>query len=145
VRHFDREFFMAGEAVSGLVAAGTLEVALGAVLGFPYALTVEGSVAAKRLLTLLHVNHPRRLRQLHLDLIIMGILLIAAGGAVPHLPLLASLAVGIGGWTNALMFVPLMVNENLQPTRPFRAVTLLSFLAVSSGWVAIAAITVSRL
>ena len=131
--------------MSALAVAGVTEVALGAVLGFPYALTVEGSTTSKRLLHALHVNHPRRLRQLHLDLIIMGILLIAAGAAFPDLPLAAVLAVAIGGWTNALMFVPLMVDESLQPTWPFRALTVLSFLAVSSGWVAIAAVAVSRL
>ena len=131
--------------MSGLVVAGVVEVALGAALGFPYALTVEGSTTSKRLLTALHVNHPRRLRQLHLDLIIMGILLIAAGAAIPGLPLVAVLAVAIGGWTNALMFAPLMVSERLQSTWPFRAVTVTSFLAVSSGWVAIASIAVSRL
>jgi hypothetical protein len=131
--------------VSALVVAGVVEVALGAVLGFPYALTVEGSTMSKRLLTALRVNHPRRLRQLHLDLIIMGILLIAAGAAIQDLPLFAVLAVGIGGWTNALMFAPLMVNERVQATWPFRAITLASFLAVSSGWVAIAAIALTRL
>ena len=131
--------------MNGLVAAGVVEVALGAVLGFPYALTVEGSTTSKRLLHALHVNHPRRLRQLHLDLIIMGILLIAAGGAIPDLPLVAGLAVAIGGWTNALMFVPLMVDEGLQSTWPFRALTVTSFLAVSSGWVAIAGIALTRI
>ena len=75
----------------------------------------------------------------------MGILLITAGAAIPDLPLSAVLAVAIGGWTNALMFAPLMVDEGLQTTSPFRAVTVTSFLAVSSGWVAVAAIAVARL
>lgn len=131
--------------MSGLVAAGLVEVALGAVLGFPYALAVEGSPASKWLLAVLRINHPRRLRQLHLDLIIMGILLVAAGTAVPDMPIAAALAVGIGGWTNALLFAPLMVNEDVQRTSLFRALTAASFVAVSSGWVAIAAVALSRL
>ncbi len=131
--------------MNGLVAAGLAEVALGAVLGFPYALTLEGSPASKRLMAALRINHPRRLRQLHLDLIIMGILLIAAGAAMPDLPLAPVLAVGIGGWTNALLFAPLMVDEKLQSAVVFRTLTVASFLAVSTGWVWIAALAIGRL
>lgn len=43
--------------MNGLVAAGLVEVALGAVLGFPYALTLEGSQASKRLMAALRINH----------------------------------------------------------------------------------------
>lgn len=75
----------------------------------------------------------------------MGILLIAAGAAMPDLPLIPMLAVGIGGWTNALLFAPLMVDEKLQVTVVFRALTIASFLAVSTGWVWIAALAIGRL
>jgi hypothetical protein len=131
--------------MSGLVATGLVEVALGAVLGFPYAVAVEGSPTSKRLLAALRINHPRRLRQLHLDLIIMGTLLVAAGAAVPDVPIAMALAVGIGGWTNALLFAPLMVNEDVQTTGIFRAMTAISFVAVSGGWVAIATLALGRL
>lgn len=131
--------------MSGLVAAGACEIALGAVLGFPFALSVDGSDRSKALLARLRVASPRRLRQLHLDLIIMGVLLIAAGAAVPGLPLWVALAIGVGGWTNALLFAPLMFDEDIARTAWFRAVTLVSFAAVSAGWVALAAIAVGRL
>jgi hypothetical protein len=102
--------------VSGLVVAGLAEVAPGAVLGLPYALTVEGSESSRRRPTVLKVKHPRRARQAHLDLIIMGTLLTAAGAAVPGLPVAAVLAVAIGGWNNTLLFVPLIFDgERSQP------------------------------
>ena len=131
--------------MSGLVAAGAVEIALGALLGFPFAMSVDGSDRSRRLLESARVRHPRRLRQLHLDLIVMGVLLVAAGAAVPDLPLGVALAIGVGGWTNALLFAPLAVRESLQ-TRPwFRAASLASFAAVSAGWVAVAVVAVGRL
>ncbi|UMG94091.1 hypothetical protein [Nocardioides sp. TF02-7] len=129
--------------MDALIAAGAAEVALGALIGFPYAVAVDDSPTSRRLLTALRVRHPRRLRQLHLDLIIMGVLLMAAGVAVPDLPTAVALAVGIGGWTNALLFVPLMVDERQQHRAWFRAVTVASFLAVSGGWVGVAAVAVA--
>jgi hypothetical protein len=131
--------------VSGLVAAGACEIALGALLGFPFALSIDGSDRSRALLARLRIANPRRLRQLHLDLIVMGVLLIAAGAAVPGLPLYVALAIGVGGWTNALLFAPLMFDEGIARTAWFRAVTLASFVAVSAGWVALAAIAVGRL
>jgi hypothetical protein len=131
--------------MNGLVAAGLAEVALGAVLGFPYALTVKGSEQSRRLMTALEIKHPRRVRPVHLDLIIMGILLTAAGAAVPALPLTPAFAVAIGRWTNALVFVPLIFDERLQSTRLFRVITAASFTAVSTGWVWIASIALGRL
>ena len=131
--------------MSGLVAAGAVEIAFGALLGFPFALSIDGDDRSRALFARLRIASPRRLRQLHLDLIIMGVLLIAAGAAVPGLPLWVALAIGVGGWTNALLFAPLMYKEDVSRTVWFRAVTLASFTAVSAGWVALAVIAVGRL
>jgi hypothetical protein len=75
----------------------------------------------------------------------MGVLLLAAGAAVPGLPLPVALAIGVGGWSNALLFAPLVLDESIARTAWFRAVTLASFAAVAAGWVALAAIAVGRL
>lgn len=132
-------------AVDVLVVAGAAEIALGALIGFPYAVAVEGSDTSKRILTTLRVRHPRRLRQLHLDLIIMGVLLMAAGAAFPSMPWAVALAIGVGGWTNALLFAPLMLDERHQQARWFRAVTAASFVAVAGGWVAAAFVAGAQL
>jgi hypothetical protein len=131
--------------MNGLVAAGATEIALGALLGFPYAAAVDGSETSQKILAALRVNHPRRLRQLHLDLIIMGGLLVAIGAAIPDLPLVVALAVGIGGWTNALLFAPLVIDESQQGRRWYRVATALSFVAVAGGWVAVAVVAIGRL
>ena len=124
--------------MSALVAAGAVEIALGALLGFPYSLVVDRSDRGDAVLSRLGVRHPPRLRQLHLDLIIMGALLMVAGTALPGLPAPAAWAIGVGGWTNALLFWPLMVSEAVQRQTWFRAATAASFLAVAGGWVAAA-------
>lgn len=131
--------------MNGLIVAGAAEIALGALIGFPYAVAVDGSPTSKRILTVLRIHHPRRLRQLHLDLIIMGVLLMAAGAAVPDIPLAVMLAIGVGGWTNALLFAPLMVDETQQQRPWFRTVTAASFVAVTVGWIALAVIAGARL
>ena len=131
--------------MSGLIAAGAVEVALGALLGFPFALAVDGRDRGKRILAAMRIRHTRRLRQLHLDLIIMGGLLIAAGAALPDLPLAVALAIGIGGWTNALLFAPLMFDEGQQQRAWYRLTTIASFVAVSAGWVGVAIHAVAQL
>ncbi len=127
------------------MAAGAVEIALGALLGFPFAMAVDGGEGAQRWLRRVGVRSVRRLRQLHLDLIVMGVLLVAAGTAVPGLPLWVVLAVGVGGWTNALLFAPLAYDEDVQGRAWYRSVTLLSFIAVAAGWAGVAVVAVSRL
>lgn len=131
--------------MDGLIAAGAAEIALGALLGFPYALAVDDTARSARLLAALRIRHPHRLRQLHLDLIIMGGLLVAAGAALPDLPLAIALAIGVGGWSNALLFAPLMYDETQVRRRWYRGTTLVSFVLVAAGWVGVAAYAVSRL
>lgn len=131
--------------MDGLIAAGAVEIAFGALLGFPFALAVDGRESGKRVLAALRIRHSRRLRQLHLDLIIMGGLLIAVGAALPGLWLPAALAVGIGAWTNALLFAPLMFDESQQQRAWYRVTTIASFVLTAAGWVGVAAYAVSRL
>lgn len=128
-----------------LIAAGAAEVALGALLGFPYSMLVDDNARARRFLGKIWMNNPRRLRQLHLDLIMMGTLLMVAGAALPDLPTATAWAIGVGGWSNALLFVPLMVNEKSQQQLWFRAVTAVSFVAVAGGWVGVAAYAITQL
>lgn len=128
----------------GLIAAGAAAIAVGALLGFPYALVVDRQPWGLRVLEWLRIRHPRRLRQLHLDLIIMGGLLIAAGAALPQLPLLIALAIGIGGWSNPLLFAPLMFDEAQQQKLWYRAASVTSFVITSGGWVGVAVFALAR-
>ena len=65
--------------------------------------------------------------------------------AVPDIPLAVMLAIGVGGWTNALLFAPLMVDETQQQRPWFRTVTAASFVAVTAGWITLAVIAGARL
>jgi hydroxylaminobenzene mutase len=79
-----------------------------------------------------------RLRQAHLDYIIMGVLLIALGLAAPELPPLWQALLVTGAWVNPTLFVPLAFRPEAQHHRAYRAVTLASFAAMSTGTVAAA-------
>jgi len=128
-------------AVAPLVASGLVELAVGALAGFPFALAVSDPDALKRL----GVRAPARIRQLHLDLIIMGGLVAAAGTAVPDLPRRAAVPLAIGAWTNALSFLPLAVRPEVERTALYRAGVGVSFILTSAGWVSVAAVAVRRL
>ena len=65
--------------IDGLVVSGLTQIAVGALTGFPYAIATY----KPELLGRLRVRAPGRVRQLHLDLIMMGGLVTATGMALP--------------------------------------------------------------
>src|SRR5687768_17348637 len=67
--------------VNGLVASGLAQIGVGALVGFPYA----AASYKPELLERFGIQAPGRIRQLHLDLIMMGGLVTATGVALPHL------------------------------------------------------------
>ena len=125
---------------SMLVKIGTVSLAVGAVSGYLLALVVDQPRIFKRF----GVRHPARIRQIHLDWIIMGTVLIATGLAAPGLPTWVVVATGFGGIVNPLLFVPLAFRASAQQNLIYRAASGLSFTALSSGLVASAVIVCSR-
>jgi hypothetical protein len=125
--------------VGGLVVSGLIQIALGALTGFPY------TVAAYKpeLLGMLRVQAPGRVRQLHLDLI-MGGLVTATGTALPQLPRTVTVPLAVGCWTNALAFAPPAVRPSIENSPAFRAVVTASFVTINAGFVAVAAIALRR-
>jgi hydroxylaminobenzene mutase len=121
-----------------LTAAGMVSLALGAVSGFLLALAVDSPDALRRA----GVAHPARVRQLHLDWIVMGLVLVATATAVPGLPDWAGALVLVGAIVNPLLFVPLGFRAAIAQNRAYRLVTLASFVALSSGLVVAAAVAV---
>ena len=126
--------------ISGLVASGLAQVALGALVGFPYAVAVH----RPELLRGVHVPAPHRIRQLHLDLIMMGGLVTATGVALPQLPRTVTIPLAVGCWTNALAFAPLAIKPSITSSPAFRAAVAASFVTTSLSWVAVAVIAVRR-
>ncbi len=81
-----------------------MELALGAVSGWIVWIALDTAWLKK-----IGVRSPRRLLQAHIDLIMMGTILIAVGVAAPDFPAPWSYMLVIGAWTNALLFVPAAV------------------------------------
>jgi len=116
-----------------MVAAGIAQVAVGALSGWPLAAAVGSPELAERV----GVQDVHRLRQAHVDLIMMGGL-IAAAGLVDDAPKWAKAAARIGAWTNPLLFVPLAFRPKAAGSPAYVAATLASFTATCAGWVGIA-------
>lgn len=126
--------------ISGLVVSGLAQVALGALTGFPYAIATY----KPELLSRTYVPAPHRIRQLHLDLIMMGGLVTATGAALPRLPRAVAVPLAVGCWTNALAFAPPAVKPSIADSPAFRALVTASFVMTSASWVAVAAIAIRR-
>lgn len=119
-------------AVSWVTKAGGVELAVGAVSGWVVWMSTDTDWLKK-----IGVRSPRRIFQAHLDLIIMGVILIAAGTAAPEFPMPWSAFLVVGAWTNALLFLPAAWSD-AKPT-DLKAVVAqaLSFTLVSAGTVAL--------
>jgi hypothetical protein len=100
---------------SGLVVSGLAQVALGALTGIPYAIATY----KPELLSTLRVRAPHRVRQLHLDLVMMGGLVTATGAAVPRIPRVVAVALAVGCWTNALAFAPPAIKPSIENAPAF--------------------------
>lgn len=122
--------------MSTLVKVGLCELALGALSGWVVVLRTEYPDVLKRI----GIRSPRRVLQAHLDWIIMGVILIAVGLAVPDLPPWLAWALGFGALVNATLFVPLAFRESFSKALPYRVITLVSFTAMSVGTVGAAAV-----
>lgn len=81
---------------------------------------------------------PVRFRQVHLDWVSMGLILIAIDQVVPQRPAWITALLAVGLIVNPLLFVPLAWGQK-QSERPFyRVVTGISFTAASAGLTAVA-------
>jgi hypothetical protein len=120
--------------MSTLAKVGFVELAAGALTGWVVALSFVGQEPLKRV----GVRTPRRLLQMHIDLILMGLILIAVGLALPDLAGWIAIPLAIGTWVNPLLFAPLAWRQDLVKVPAYRAVAVLSFICVSGGLTAVA-------
>lgn len=115
------------------MASGTTQIAVGAASGWGLAALVAMPALRERLGVVDHI----RLRQAHLDVIIMGGLLTAAG-AVDGVPPWARRAAVVGAWTNPLLFVPMAFRPDAPAKRSYAAASAVSFTVTCAGWFGIA-------
>lgn len=117
-----------------LTQFGLCLLAFGALSGWVVVLRTE----YPQVLTRIGVKSPRRLLQAHIDFIMMGVILIAVGLALPDLAGWNRALLIAGTVVNPLLFLPLAFREEWSKAIPYRVITILSFLAMSTGTVAAA-------
>lgn len=117
-----------------VVRVGLAELAFGALMGW----VVAANFLAPQLLKRIGVTNGRRFLQAHLDYIIMGILLIAVGLAVPNLPGWLVAVLVYGTLLNPTLFLPMAFNADITSNAAFKAATFTSFVAMSGSLVVVA-------
>ncbi|MGO9488884.1 MAG: hypothetical protein ACLQBB_07635 [Solirubrobacteraceae bacterium] len=122
-----------------LVVSGLAELATGALAGWLYTLVKTDGEKARAL----GIKSGARVRQWHLDLIALGGLTAMAGTAVPDLPGWVKWPLGIGAWTNAMSFLPLALDPDVEERRVYRAAVGASFVTTSVGFTGLA-VTAAR-
>jgi len=125
---------------SRLVSSGLVELAAGAWSGWVYTLARTQPELAGRL----GIKSTARVRQWHLDLAMLGTATVACGVAVEDPPRLAATALGIGAWTNAMAFLPLAFDPDLDEHPAYRAAAVASFVATTVGFSGMAGTALAR-
>jgi len=117
-----------------VVQIGLIELAIGGLLGWAMVVREEKPDWLVRI----GVVAPHRIRQVHLDYVMMGLILIGAGLAIPSLPTAIAVALVFGTAVNPLLFVPLAFDPEVEKRLWYRALSVVSFIGVSGGLVAAA-------
>jgi hydroxylaminobenzene mutase len=117
-----------------VVRIGLFELALGGLLGWAMVVRQEKPELLKRL----GIVAPQRIRQVHLDYVMMGLILIGVGLAVPDLPTAIAAALVFGTLVNPFLFVPLAFDPDTEKRLWYRLLAVVSFIGVSGGLVAAA-------
>ena len=119
-----------------MVQIGLIELALGGLLGWAMVLRQESPDFLRRI----GIVAPQRIRQVHLDYVMMGLILIAVGLAIPHLSKAIAVPLVFGTLVNPFLFVPLAFEPEVEKRLWYRALAVVSFFGVSGGLVAAAII-----
>ncbi len=122
-----------------LVQVGLCWLAVGTLLGWPVAVLHLDPKALRRV----GIAHPRRLLQMHIDVVLMSLILIAVGAVVPDLPVWVAASLVVGALVNPLLFLPLAFREAWSGTTAYRVGSLLSFAAMSVGTVGAAVVAIT--
>lgn len=126
--------------IDGLTVSGLTELAAGALSGWAMALAVSRPEDLPKI----GIRSGARLRQWHLDLIMLGSLSAAAPKLVPDLPAKVAVPLGVGAWTNANSFGVLAVRPELRDHPVYKAGVIGSFVATSWGFTGLAAVAWKR-
>src|SRR3954464_12637389 len=112
-----------------VVQIGLVELALGGLLGWAMVIRGEKPEWLRRI----GIVAPQRIRQVHLDYVMMGLILIGVGLAVADLPTAVAIALVFGTIVNPFLFVPLAFQPDVDKRLWYRALAVVSFICVSGG------------
>ena len=126
--------------IDGLVVAGLTELAAGALMGWPMAVAVSRPEDLHKI----GIRSGARLRQWHLDLIMLGSLTALAPAVVPDLPTKVSVPLAVGAWTNANSFGVLAFRPELKDHPVYKAGVVGSFITTSWGFTGLATVAWKR-
>ncbi|BBX33682.1 hypothetical protein MMAG44476_14545 [Mycolicibacterium mageritense DSM 44476 = CIP 104973] len=121
-----------------LITAGVLELTVGVLSG--WLMVAAGS---DRWRTRLRMVDTRRIRQGHLDLLIMGAILVALGAADLGLPVVATVFVIAGSWLAPLLFFPLAWRPSLGDCALMVWLDRAGFVMLTAGYLIAAWIVLS--
>lgn len=118
-----------------LIQVGLIQLAIAALLGWAMVVREE----KPEWLTRIGIVAPHRVRQVHLDYVMMGLISIAVGLAIPDLPDVAVALLVFGTFMNPLLFVPAAFSKDVDRRLWYRALSVFSFLTMSVAlvWAAI--------
>jgi hypothetical protein len=102
------------------------------------------SVSSPEDLGKIGIRSGARLRQWHLDLIMLGGLTAASSRFVPEPPAAVALPLAVGAWTNANAFGILAFRPQLKDHPIYKAGVIASFVSTSWGFTGLAAVAWSR-
>ena len=119
------------EPMDWVVQIGLVELALGGLLGWAMVMRDERPEWVRRI----GIVAPQRIRQVHLDYVMMGLILIGVGLAVPDLPTAVAAALVFGTFVNPFLFVPLAFDPEIDKRLWYRLLAVVSFIGVSGGLV----------
>jgi hydroxylaminobenzene mutase len=119
-----------------VIQIGLIELALGGLLGWAMVVRDERPEWLRRI----GVVAPQRIRQVHLDYVMMGLILIGVGLAVPDLPTAVAIALVFGTFVNPFLFVPLAFDPDAEKHLWYRTLATVSFIAVSGALVVAAVV-----
>jgi hypothetical protein len=110
------------------------ELAAGALTGWVYTFARTQPERARAV----GIASTPRIRQWHLDLAMLGTATVACATAVPDAPRPVAAALGVGAWTNAMLFLPLAFRPEADEHPAFAAAAAASFAATTTGFVGMA-------
>ena len=126
--------------MDGLVVAGLTELALGALTGWPMAIAVSRPDDLPKI----GIRSGARLRQWHLDLIMLGGLTAAAPSFVPDPPRKVAVPLAVGAWATPTPSACSPSGRSSRTTRSTRPASAASFVSTSWGFTGLAAVAWKR-